>query len=302
MKMFSQYFGNYLLNKGLITTEQLTKALEVYHSTHVKLGVIAVDKNYLSPAQVEKIHNIQRQKDMLFGQIAISLGYLTSEQVEEMLSTQKNNHLQLAQAIVNEGYMSIEEFSIALNDYKNKYSLTEDRFEAIKNGNIDAIVQVLLSEQSESAQRYVEYITLFIKNMVRFIDSNIYIELAPFTLIQRHDWIVRQQINGYKNLDSFILANEEVFLKIASKFAEEELVSVDELAQASVSEFLNLHNGIYLVNLSNRGIELSMNPQVVYRDKGISSMNASALKVILHTSLGEFNLVISDDLHTLKLN
>lgn len=299
--MFSQYFGNYLLNNGLLTDEQLTNCLKIHQSTHVKLGVIAVDKNYLTPSQVENIHEVQRKKDMLFGEIAVSLGYLTSEQVEEMLSTQKNNHLQLAQAIVNLGYLSIEEFSISLNDYKNKYSLSEERFNAIKNGNIDAIVQVLLSEQSVSAQKYADYITLFIKNTVRFIDNSIHIEIVPFTKIKTHDFVVRQQIIGYQKMDTFILAQEDIFLEVASKFAEEELNEVDELAQASVSEFLNLHNGIYLVNQSNKGIELTMNPQKIYTDLELISLNANALRVIIHTSFGEFQLVICDDLQTIQL-
>lgn len=299
--MFSQYFGNYLLNNGLLTDEQLTNCLRIHQSTHVKLGVIAVDKNYLTPAQVEKIHEVQRTKDMLFGEIAVSLGYLTDQQVEEMLSTQKNNHLQLAQTIVNLGYLTIEDFSIALNDYKNKYSLSDERFNAIKDGNIDAIVQVLLSEQSVSAQKYSDYITLFLKNTVRFIDTAIHLELVPFTKINTHDYVVRQQITGYQKMDTFILSNEEVFIQMASRFAQEELNEVDELAQASVSEFLNLHNGIYLVNQSNKGIELTMNPQEIYADKGLIALSANALKVLIYTSFGNFELIICDDLQTLQL-
>lgn len=299
--MFSQYFGNYLLNNGLLTDEQLSNCLRIHQSTHVKLGVIAVDKNYLTPTQVENIHEVQRTKDMLFGEIAVSLGYLTNQQVEEMLSTQKNNHLQLAQTIVNLGYLTIEDFSIALNDYKNKYSLSDERFNAIKNGDIDAIVQVLLSEQSISAQKYSDYLTLFLKNTVRFIDTTIHLELVPFTKISTHDYVVRQQITGYQKMDTFILANKEVFIEMASRFAQEELSEVDELAQASVSEFLNLHNGIYLVNQSNKGIELSMNPQEIYAHKGLIALNANALKVLIHTSFGQFELAICDDLQTLQL-
>jgi CheY-specific phosphatase CheX len=54
-----------------------------------------------------------------------------------------------------------------------------------------------------------------------------------------------------------------VFVTFAARFAQEEITEPDELAQASVGEFLNLHNGIFLVNMSNNGVELEMHPQQV---------------------------------------
>ena len=59
--MYSQYFGNYLLNKGLISPEQLTDALEYQRSVRLKLGVIAVNAGYMTPSQVEEIHICKRE-------------------------------------------------------------------------------------------------------------------------------------------------------------------------------------------------------------------------------------------------
>ncbi len=288
--MFSQFFGHYLLNQGLLSREQLADALEFQQSVHVKFGVIAVDEGFLTPEQVEKVHEMQKQIDKRFGEIAVELGYLTDDQVEAMLSVQKQNHLLLAQALVDRGYMSIEEFSNALNHYKRDYSLSDDKFEAIKRGDIDALVTNILDhKESNTIEKYGNYLTLFAKNMIRFIDDQVYLEVCDHKQ-NEGNWLVHQDIVGEAPLFTAISAQEDVFLYIASAYAEEELTEVDELAKASVSEFLNLHNGIYLVNMSNEGIELNMNPQEVVES---AKVNGEGLLVTVHTSKGKFDLFLS---------
>lgn len=290
--MFSQFFGHYLLNQGLLTREQLTEALEFQQSVHVKFGVIAVDEGFLTPAQVENIHEMQKQVDKRFGEIAVDLGYLTNTQVEAMLSVQKQNHLLLAQALVDLGFMSIEQFSNALNDYKKEYSLSDDKFEAIKRGDIDVLVtNILDAKESDTIEKYGKYLSLFAKNMIRFIDDQVYLEVMNNEKLDSGHWLVHQDIVGEAPLFTAISASEDVFLHMASVYAEEELTEVDELARASVGEFLNLHNGIYLVNMSNEGIELNMKPQEVQQ---IEALEGESFVVTVHTSKGPFQLYLSD--------
>lgn len=285
--MFSQFFGHYLLNNGLLTREQLADALEFQQSVHVKFGVIAVDEGFLTPVQVEKIHEMQKQVDKRFGEIAVELGYLTEEQVEAMLSVQKQNHLLLAQALVDREYMTIEQFSNALNQYKEHFSLSDEKFEAVKQGDIDAIINNLLNNDT----KFTKYLSLFAKNMIRFIDAQVYFTIAEKEELSSGNWLVRQDIIGEAPLFTAISANNEVFLHLASVYAEEELTEIDELAEASVSEFLNLHNGIYLVNMSNEGIELNMKPQSVSKDLHVES---ELFIIEVHTSKGSFQLALSD--------
>lgn len=300
--MFSQYFGHYLLNKQLLSAEQLQEALSLQKTVHVKFGVLAVDEGYLTPVQVEEIHLKQKQIDKRFGEIAIDFGYLTESQVEQMLSTQKQSHLLLAQALVDLEYLSIEQFSTALNSYKREHSLSDEKFDAIKSGDIDALVKEMLKEHtSADTNNYVDYLSLFVKNMVRFIDDQVYIEVnkQPFHL--ENKCFVHQEIFGDHSLATGIAADEKVFLKLASKYAEEVLEELDELANASVGEFLNLHNGIYLVNMSNRDIKLNMKPQSTNDSASISKDN-DLYVVNVHTNFGSFHLLMSDMRENVSLN
>ncbi|MGG0717118.1 hypothetical protein ABE096_05870 [Robertmurraya massiliosenegalensis] len=289
--MFSQYFGHYLLNEGLLTREQLVDALDAQKTVHVKFGVIAVDEGLLTPEQVEEIHQKQKQVDKRFGEIAVDLGYLTHEQVESMLGLQKQNHLLLAQALVDKGYMSIETFSKALDEYKKGYSLSDEKFEAIKHGDIDELVKLILQDKDEAkVEKYSKYLSLFAKNMIRFIDDQLFFDVGA-KKGQGDVWLVHQEVVGEAPLFTGISADKSVFLHVASVYAEEELTEIDELAEASVSEFLNLHNGIYLVNMSNEGVELNMLPQSVLQN-GI--VEGEQFAVTVHTQKGPFQLILSD--------
>ena len=62
------------------------------------------------------------------------------------------------------------------------------------------------------------------------------------------------------------------------------------MAEASVGEFLNLHNGIFLVNISNQGIELKMTPQEVYRTIKVDNI----YKVSFDLSFGKINILIKE--------
>lgn len=298
--MFSQYFGHYLLNRELITREQLADALDYQQSVHVKFGVIAVDEGFMTPLQVEEVHERQKQVDKRFGEIAIELGYLTNEQVESLVTNQKQNHLFLAQALVDREYMTIEQFGTALNDYKKENSLSDDQFEAIKSGSIELLVEKIL-EAKDSAKKtiYGKYLSLLAKNMIRFIDDQVFLEVVGQEDKHQGKWLVHQEILGESPLFTAITANDEVFLHIASSYAEEELTEVDELAKASVAEFLNLHNGIYLVNMSNWGIELNMKPQEVIEN---ATVTGESFIISVSTSKGSFQLILSDHLENISID
>ncbi|MHC0037638.1 hypothetical protein [Pseudoneobacillus sp. C159] len=286
--MFSQFFGHYLLNHGFITREQLTDALEFEKSVHVKFGVIAVDEGFMTAVQVADVHEKQKQMDKRFGEIAIELGYLTNDQVDALVSKQKQKHLFLAQALVDRGYMTIGQFESILNNYKKENSLSDEQFEAIKIGSIDALIENVFHDE-ERKLTYGKYLSLFTKNMYRFIDDEVYLEVSEQNENLNGDWVVYQEIIGESPLNTTISADREMLLYIASKHAEEELTELDELAKASVSEFLNLTNGIYLVNRSNWGTELTMNPPIV--SQGLQVLDNQTC-VDVHTSKGTFQLIL----------
>ncbi|MDD2482471.1 MAG: hypothetical protein PHC44_07035 [Lutispora sp.] len=290
--MFGQLFGNYLLNKAWITPAQLKEALDEQKNARVKIGVLAVNSGYMTADQISEVHNMQMKVDKRFGEIAIELNYLTSEQLEELLATQKQDYLLLGQVLVDKGYLTYNQFEKALSEYKREFSLSEEQFKVVQQGNTDALVKLYLEIPNEI---YVDYISLFIRNIVRFIDTTVCIE-ESFELDElQASNLVYQQIKGYPNIFTGLVLDDNVLLDIASRFSGEQLNLGDELVEGSIGEFLNLHNGIFLINMSNNGIELQMDSQSL---NGFCNVkNKSGGYVIPFTiNSGKFYLVLAENI------
>ncbi|MEG0640984.1 MAG: hypothetical protein RR515_00165 [Clostridium sp.] len=290
--MFTQYFGQYLLNKDYLTLEQLHCGLECQRESRLKLGVLAVNAGYITADDSDKINEAQKRLDKRFGELAVDMGYLKEEEVEELLSAQSFGHLLLGQALIDKGYMTLQEFEKAINEYKKDYSISEKEFEAIQRDDVDEIVNTFIKfEGSKNEKELKDYLALFTRNLIRFIDSEAVIGEVIKLEEYKGRWTAKQDIKGEINLSTFIEADESSFIKFASKYAEEELRSVDEMVEASVGEFLNLQNGIFLVNMSNEGVDLEMTPQEV--DSNIEVDNIYA--VLVELSFGKISILIKEN-------
>lgn len=292
--MFSQYFGTYLLNKGFITPEQLENALEVQNYSHVKFGVLAINAGFMSPQQIEEVHRLQMRADKKFGQISVELGYLTSEQLDELISTQKKGHLLLSQALLDKGYLSLEELQSAINNYKQDYGLSNEQFNAIQQGDINVVLKSILKYRFAENKLFYDYISLLVRNIIRFMDDVPRLEDIVEIEDYKTQWFIHQEICGPVNIFTGFAVDTESFVELAGKYAGENFNQADEYAQASLAEFLNLHNGIFLVNMSNNGIELDMKPQVVSSGVRLELNNPEEVSVIsFNLSKVKFDLVIS---------
>ena len=128
--------------------------------------------------------------------------------------------------------------------------------------------------------------------MIRFIDSNFrpldIVPIANYTL----QCSVYQKITGKVNFNTYISADEETFISFAEKFAKESYSTNNEYVQATVGEFLNLVNGIYLVNMSNNDIELEITPQSIVSDNTLSNLS-EAFCIPLVFSFGIVDIIVS---------
>lgn len=115
-----KFFGQFLLEKGMISREQLLDALYYQRCKVEKLGEIAAKKGYLKEEDIQKIHQVQQSVDLKFGDIAVKMGLLTPEQLEELVNIQENNHIYLGQALVEIGYITPERLEELLNQFQEE--------------------------------------------------------------------------------------------------------------------------------------------------------------------------------------
>lgn len=272
--MFTQFFGNYLLNKGLVSASQLADALAAQKKTRTKLGVLAINAGYMTAAQVDMVHAEQQRVDKRIGDIAVDMGFLTRDQVEELLSSQGAAHLQLGQALVDIGAMDNGSFADALRSYKEENSLTDVDFND-KNGNrINEVIEKFYNFSNEkNGDMLSDYVTLLFKNIIRFIGDD-FTPLTPEKLSSINvKFAAVQKMSGGFEARTAIMAGERAYINFGSRYAGEELTEVDEMTEASNGEFLNLHNGLFCVNVSNeKQTEVKLDPQEYIKDGSISGI------------------------------
>ncbi len=291
--MFTQFFGNYLLHQQLVSPEHLSEVLQTMKTTRLKLGVLAINAGLMTADQVEKAHNEQQRVDKRIGDVMVDMGYLTKDQVESLFQTQPAGHLLLGQALVDNGYMTNTQFEQALNSYKQENSISENDFNDGSDEAAARLVKHFYNFSGGANSAYMTgYVSLLFKNLIRFIGDD-FTPMDAKPVSGEISKCVVQRIEGGLSAITIIDADTSAMIEFASRFAKEELTADDEYTQACVSEFINLHNGLFAVNMSNdNGVELKLEPQCCVESMDISELkNACVIPVCF--SFGVVNFIIS---------
>ncbi|NMM61828.1 chemotaxis protein CheX [Clostridium sp. P21] len=291
--MLTQLFGNYLLNEKLLNPDQLKHVLDLQKSIHVKLGELAVNSGFMTDDNVNEVNNMQYKINKKFGELSIEMSLLNEEQLELLLFKQESKDMLVRQAILDKNYMTLSQFEEALSNYKMSYSITDQDFNFLINENLDEIMDKFYTFNNCSyGALYKKYFSLLLKNVIRFVDSDFRpLEIKPIT---KYDfkYIASQNISGDFELCSCISADEQTLIKFAQKYAQEDFTVNDEYVQESIGEFLNLANGIFIVNMSENNIELELSPQELHvNDSLIDLIEGYCIPIVF--SFGKVDFIIS---------
>ena len=148
-------------------------------------------------------------------------------------------------------------------------------------------------DNADNSSYLTGYIVLLFKNLVRFIGT----DFAPLNAQELYDNISRscmgQEIRGGVKALTLIDADDDSLIEFASRFSGEHLTENDDFTRDCINEFLNLHNGLFAVNLSNEtGLEIELSPQLVYNDISIETIKNSHVIPVCF-SFGTVNFIIS---------
>lgn len=265
--MYTQFFGNFLLNKGILSSEELIRAMEKQASVHLKLGTLAIHEGLLTAPEVDNIVIIQTHKDKKFGEIAVEEGYLTQEQVDQLLAAQKPDYLLLGQILIESGKLTNSDFENLLSDYQSQNEIYDLDSHTHQMSLVTKLVDNFCEFKDKETVRIAsDYLTLLFNNLVRFI-GNDFTPLDPVLCMDGYptNHCVAQHISGKISIHAAIDTDTSTAVTFASRYAGETFPTFDEYARASVEDFMNLHNGLFNVNMSNNhSIELTLCPPEVH--------------------------------------
>lgn len=261
--MFSQLMGNYLVEKGIITETVKKEILTEQANTRVRLGTIAVAERMLTEKQAEEINHLQTQMDMRFGDIAVDKGYLTGEQVKQLLDKQGNAYMKFIQLITEKTDLTVQVIEEHVETFRKEKGFTEAELAALKQDDIDTIVPVF----AFSAKPYVtDLVGLILRNITRFVSTDFYIDRIRHVSEFEYKFISGQKVAGDHNIYLGFAADEDTdgICLLASKYAGENLTEISDDVADAVGEFANINNGLLASELSEKGVDIDMEPPFTY--------------------------------------
>ncbi len=292
--MYAQFFGNFLLSRNVVTREQLMRALQKKSSTQVKLGTLAIHAGYMTASEVDQVIIMQTHQDKRFGELAISEGYLTEVQVAELLKAQTPDFLLLGQALIEDGIINNQQFQDLIIDYQSLYELDDDAdYSEETQEAIDHMVEdfFVLAERALSPHE-ISFCRLLLNNLIRFIGDDF--TLVPPSICKEYptNYCVSQRITGPFSVKTYIDMAEDTSIEFASRYVNDTFTEFDEYVKSSLEDFLNLHNGIFNVNMSNDySIELVLEAPVVETDELLQFEHEAYLLPIVY-SFGTVSFII----------
>ena len=216
--MHTQFFGNFLLNKEIISPEQLIDLLKIHSTAHKKLGTLAIHSGYMSASEVEDVFITQTHYDKLFGELAIEMGYLTKEQVDELLTLQLPDYMLLGQTLIEQGVITHVELENLITEYQSVYEIYDlDLVEEQKHMVDKLLSNFYLPEDLPHAEYILSYLTLLFNNLVRFIGED-FTTLNIMTLEEvPTNYCISQEVDGSFSFLSAVDMDEETAICFAGR-------------------------------------------------------------------------------------
>lgn len=101
-----RFFGQFLLERDIITPQALLKALSLQDQNNEQLGTIAVRRGLMTLQDVAALHRAQRTTDKRLGELAVGRGLIDHDQANALLEEQRRAYVRLGEALVRTGALT----------------------------------------------------------------------------------------------------------------------------------------------------------------------------------------------------
>ncbi len=287
--MLDRLLGKYMVEKGILTKDQLRQVYHLQETNRAKLGVIAVSEKLMSIAQAEQVNAMQATVDKRFGDIAVEKGYLTESQVGRLLELQGNSYLAFAQACIDQGFLTMERIVAIEDEFRREYGFGESALNALKEGDIEKIVPGFIESENAVIKKMF---AMGVKNMYRLVDNHIYIGKAYTVTSIRDEVISLQKFHGDENATVAILGKADDLQKMAIAYTKEDFIETDEDALDAICELINCINGLYASERSRDNVKIELEPPV-FRTAFCEASGAEMIVMPVYISGGTVKYLIA---------
>ncbi|MGE0789994.1 MAG: hypothetical protein AB7S26_30245 [Sandaracinaceae bacterium] len=101
----ARYFGQWLMERGLVRPDTLDEAIARLDFGRRPLGEVAVARGALSSEQRAAVRRMQWNEGGRFGEVAMRMGVLSEEQLDQLLEEQRAHTVRIGEALVAMGVL-----------------------------------------------------------------------------------------------------------------------------------------------------------------------------------------------------
>jgi CheY-specific phosphatase CheX len=250
--MAVKFFGQYLVEKGIISAEAILAAIGLQERTNLKLGEMALSLGLVSQADIERAHQSQLSKDMKLGDLLVSMGMLSQAQLEQVIARQKETHLYIGEALVKIGALTPQELDVHLAGFK----LDQAPY---------AIDRVELPAGLANAETWEMTVDLTYKLITRVLDLRFKPETCRVVeRLEANHMVAAMDLSGDVQARYLVSVSQEVQKQMARAILHEDSVEHEpvEVLEDSVMEFINVVCGNVAAKASQTGTAITINPPV----------------------------------------
>jgi len=249
-----KFFGQYLIEQGVVDSDQLRAALQLMDDENRSLGELAEAGGILTAEEAAKVNAQQRYCDIPFGELAVEMGLLSEEQVEYLIGFQEQTRLRIGQALVRLGFLPNERLLQLLVRFENEQALFR-------------IGPVALPDGLEKNILAATVLDLFPKMLVRVARIGVRIAKGQ-AATEVPDYPVRigVAVTGDVGLLICLLGDEEFSVQLAAATADLDESRLEATRQNpalladGVGEFLNVLAGNAMGILERKKISTELQP------------------------------------------
>lgn len=250
--MAVKFFGQFMVEQGLVTTEALLSAIDLQDKNNLKLGEMALEMGLITHADIQRAHNVQMSKDIRLGDLLVEMGFLSLVQLNDVVTRQKNTHLYIGEALVQVGALTNDELQKHLDAFK------ADQAQYVSNG-----IELPISSANNKIWEMTADLTY--KMVTRVLD----LQFRPgkcnlATTIPSNFMLAAMDLSGDVEARYLISVSEGLQKSIAKAILSEESVDNEpvEVLEDTVMEFVNVVCGNVAAKASQMGVIININPPV----------------------------------------
>ena len=284
--MAVKFFGQFLIDKKVITKMDLLRAIELQEKTNLRFGDLVVEMGLMTREQIDQTHRSQRHEDLQFGDMAVKMGFLSPEQIQRVLDQQRKKHLYIGGALVKLAIITKENLDLYLSEFK-------------QTQKTDIMEKIIIPAGIPHQPVWEIVADMTYKMLTRVAGATF--RTAPCRItkaIPDRPIVVEMFFSGSVSARYLLTISEstrQLLTNVTSKKSKAEAETAEEM-DAAVKEFVNIVGGNVAGKTAQLGLSIAATPAQIYQQKDINpeiSEDQTGLLFPIYFSNGEeFELTI----------